>query len=75
MFACFAAFWSKKFGRIDAVKRHTGLSQDGRLFCSAPYQAGPKTRQAKESQNQKQLKANVTELFAFERASLVLLVL
>lgn len=74
MLASFADIWSEKLGCINAVKHLIELTLNIRPFRSAPYRAGPKVRQHKELEVQKQLKAVVIEPSTSKWTSLILFV-
>ena len=64
--------WSGKLGKISAVKHHINLTPGARPFKSAPYRAGPKTRELEEFEVKKQLAAGVIEPSNSEWAAPVL---
>ena len=66
--------WSGKLGKISAVKHHINLIPGARPFKSAPYRAGPKTRELEEFEVKKQLAAGVIEPSNSEWAAPVLFV-
>ena len=64
--------WSGKLGKISVAQHHINLIPGARPFKSAPYRAGPKTRELEEFEVKKQLAAGVIEPSNSEWASPVL---
>ena len=67
------SLWSGELGKINTVKHRIELIPGARAFKSAPYRAGPKTRELEEFEIDKQLKAGVIEPSNSEWAAPVLL--
>ena len=66
------SLWSGKLGEISATKHHIRLIEGARPFKSAPYRAGPKTRELEEEEVRRQLEAGVIEPSNSEWAAPVL---
>ena len=66
------SLWSGKLGEISATKHHIRLIEGARPFKSAPYRAGPKTRELEEEEVKRQLEAGVIEPSNSEWAAPVL---
>ena len=66
------SLWSGELGKINTVKHRIDLVPGARPFKSAPYRAGPKTRELEEFEIDKQLKAGVIEPSNSEWAAPVL---
>lgn len=53
--------WFGQLGEINVTEMRIDLVPDARPFKSAPYRAGPKTRELERAQIDKQLKAGIIE--------------
>lgn len=65
--------WCSQLREINATKIRIDLVLDTKLFKSAPYSAGRKTREIERAEIDKQLKVRIIEPAMSEWAALVLL--
>jgi len=66
------SMWSGQLGEINVTEMRIDLVPDAKPFKSAPYRAGPKTRELERAEIDKQLKAGIIEPAYSEWAAPVL---